>query len=221
MKKSQRARLAELTAKAATARTDAEQAEFAALSALAVGHPDAAKDTDDTTPAAAAATPAPAAAANQPGTLRGFLQSLRTGAQTGAELVAAREQVATVTAERDTARAETTAARGETTAVRAEVAVLAGQVAAFAAFFGFEATALAGKKTEEVAALIRQKISTEAADQIAALGLPAAKLPKATTAEAAEKSMPYAEWSKLSPFQQAKFIQSGGEITDAPSFSRN
>lgn len=177
MKKSQRARLAELNAKAEADRSAAEKTEHAALTQLATLHPDASKDIDDANPAAAAnAAPAstvaasPAAGANAPpapaGTLRGFIQSLRSGAQTGSELVTARQQIATLTTERDQARQSAT--------------VLVAQVNAFAAFFGFSATDLAGKSGADVTALIDRRISEQAAEQVAALGVPPGKLPGKT-----------------------------------------
>lgn len=192
MKKSQRARLAELTNKAEADRSAVEKAEFGFLSALATAHPDASKDIDDTSPAAAAnATPPPTAAAspaaganapppaaatppaasgsNPPATFRGFIQSLRTGAQTGAELVTARQSVTTLTTERDQARQQ--------------VATLTAQVNAFAAFFGITAAELAGKPAADVTALIQQKISDQALEQVAAIGVPVNQLPKQTNAE--------------------------------------
>lgn len=184
MKKSQRARLAELTNKAEADRSAVEKAEFGFLSALATAHPDASKDIDDTTPAAAAnATQPPTAAASPvaganapPVTFRGFVQSLRTGAQTGSELVTARQSVTTLTANLATANATITARDGV-------IASQAAQLSAFASFFGITAAELAGKPAADVTALIQQKISDQALEQVAAIGVPAASLPKQTNAE--------------------------------------
>lgn len=163
MKKSQRLRLAALTAQAT--RTEAEATELAQLQALAATHTDPAADLAD-----APAAPAPAATVIAPdrSTLRGFVASLVSGAQTGTALVTAQRDLATRTTERDTARAS--------------VATLTEQVTAFAAFFGLTPTELAGKKSADVTALITQKISDHAVDLVAGTGVPLGKVPAASEA---------------------------------------
>lgn len=206
MKKSQRARLAELTAKAEADRTAIEKAEFAFLSQLATAHPDAAKDVDDTSsaaagnaasPATAAASPAaganapppaPAVAAAQPPagpTLRGFIQSLRGGAAVGADLVAARQTIAERDATIATLTTERDQARNDVAAAQATIASLNSQLATFSAFFGLAAADLAGKKPAEVNALIQQKISAEAIERLAGAGAPAAGLPAPSSSPSA------------------------------------
>ncbi len=168
-------------------------------------------------PAASAPVPpapaAPAPAASAPLTIAaavsGALALLRSKAAVGTDLAQAREQLATVTRERDESRTQ--------------VATLTAQVAAFAAFFGIEPAALAGKDSAACAQLLTDKISAAAADQVAALGFNTTTkpLPAAAKAEAGAKEMAYAEWRALPPMKQAEFIRSGGQLSDTPSFSRN
>lgn len=184
MKKTQRARLAELTAKAEADRTAVEKAEFVYLAQLATLHPDAAKDIDDTSPAGAGpaavpptAAPSPAAGANAPpaGTLAAFVgaavASLRSKAAVGADLTAARQSVATLTGERDQARQQVAALNSQLSALNA-------QLSAFATVFGITAAELAGKPAAEVTALIQTKISGQVIEHVASLGLPVGELPK-------------------------------------------
>lgn len=171
MKKSQRARLAELTAKAEASRSVEEKAEFVTLTALAVANPDATKDTDEA-PAVAAAPAATAAAPVTP-TLKGFIASLKGNAAVGTELVAARATINTLTGERDSAR-------NDLTTVRASLASAEAQLGVFGAFFGITLADLAknGPDTKALGTLITQKISDQALEQVAAIGFPAADLPK-------------------------------------------
>jgi hypothetical protein len=127
------------------------------------------------TPAATAAEPAapivePAPAAAAAPTLRGFLANLRTGATTGAELIAARAELA----ERDTQLA---AANAQLFAAGAQFAAASAQLSTLSAFFGLPAAELVGKDTAALQALITEKINAAALDQVASMGVPAAALP--------------------------------------------
>jgi hypothetical protein len=127
------------------------------------------------TPAAPAAEPAapivePAPAAGAAPTLRGFLANLRTGATTGAELIAARAESAALRTD--------LAARDAQLASAAQLATAqAAQLATLSAFFGLPAADLVGKDTAALQALITEKINAAALDQVASMGVPAAALP--------------------------------------------
>jgi hypothetical protein len=188
MKKSQRLRLTALLGKDQAPLTDAEKAELATLQALATANPDASKDTDDTTPAAApaaAAAPAPepagaAGASTAPPaapTLRGFLASLKGNAAMGAELVTARTTIATQAAQLSALNSQLSAKDSQLSALNSQLASANAQLSAFAAFFGLAVADLANKKPAEVNALITQKISDQAAEQVSAIGFPLSQLP--------------------------------------------
>lgn len=183
MKKSQRLRLAELLAKDQATLAATEKTELASLQGLATQHPDAAKDTADE-PAAAAAVPA--AATGFKSALMGALATLREKAAVGADLAsartdltAARATIATLTTERDQARADTATAQ-------ASMASISAEFTAFAGYFGIKVSDCAGKDAAAVHGLLAQKISIEAAEQVAALGQPMTQLPKQTASGAAE-----------------------------------
>lgn len=172
MKKSQRARLATLTAQ--TTHTDAEKVELTELQALAAQHPDASKDIEDAAPAASA-----------PATLGSVLatamQSLRSKNSVAADLVTARAQVTTLTGERDTARADLATANSQLTTLNGQVTTLNAQLVAFASFFGMDVAAFAGQSAAQVHALLAAKVSAGVTDQVSTFGFPAEKLPAATT----------------------------------------
>ncbi len=189
MKKSQRLRLAALLGQASL--TQAEAAELAQLNALASQHPDAARDTDDTAPAAAAPVVAPAAApaAAAPVTtpaaapaatpFAGLLATIGAGFRSRAglstELTTARASIVALTRERDEARAalapEQTARAG-----------LTAQLAAVCAFFGVKPESLAGQTADQLRATFETAIQTAANAQLASMGVSAVTLPAPTAA---------------------------------------
>ncbi len=132
----------------------------------------------------APAAPAPVPAAAAP-TLRGFLANLRTGATTGAELVAA----------------------------RAEASAQAAQLSTFSAFFGLQLADLAGKDSAALHTILAEKINAAAIDQVASMGVPTAALPPVTAPDAAaEKTLSATEFSALSNDEKMKFSVNGGRI---------
>ncbi len=157
MNKTQRARYLALLPTVAT-HTAAEAAEFKPLADLAAKHPDASQDVD---------APAPAAAAP---TLRGFLASMKAGASAGAELIAARAQVATLTTANAALATEVTSARAATTAATAERDTLC-------VYLGLAAADIAGKKPADITALVTAKISEQSIEVVAGLGVPLGALP--------------------------------------------
>jgi hypothetical protein len=177
MKKSQRSRLAALRAKSQADLSEDEKKELQTLEALAAQYPDETKDEDDTA-TAAAPTGLRAAVAKA-------LHGLRNPNNVAADLVAARAQVATITTERDTARADVTARDTTIAAHVASISALTAQVATFAAFFGLKPAELTGKDSAALTALLAEKVSAQAAEQLAGAGVPQAQLPKVTQTEAA------------------------------------
>lgn len=223
MKKYQRLRLSALAAIAEATRTAAEQAEFTTLTALASQHPDASKDSDDTAPAApapAAAAPAPAiigATGTAAPTLRGFIASIKAGATTGTELIAARaaltERDATITAHVATIAQRDT----QLTALNTQLAATAAQRDTFAAFIGITAAELGTKTPGEITALITAKISAQAVEVVAGTGVPVGTLPAQTGSTgslAEEKTLTLAEFRSLSPGEKMKFSTNGGRLSD-------
>lgn len=204
MKKSERLRLTALLAKGGNLTAD-ESAELARLQALASQHPDPSKDVDDTSsasgggnaapgataPAGAApagdqpASPpaAPAGGAASPTTvgtvIASAFQSLRSRGAVAADLVTARQQIGTLTAERDQARTELAAAQQQVSALIAQLSVVAG-------FFGMKPTDLAGKTDDQLRAAFSQAISAAALEQVAGLGFPAGNLPPPSDSAKAE-----------------------------------
>ena len=153
----------------------------------------------------APAAPAPVPAAAAP-TLRGFLANLRTGATTGAELVAARAQLA----ERDTQLA---AANAQLFAAGAQFAAASAQLSTFSAFFGLQLADLAGKDSAALHTILAEKINAAAIDQVASMGVPTAALPPVTAPDAAaEKTLSATEFSALSNDEKMKFSVNGGRI---------
>ena len=153
----------------------------------------------------APAAPAPVPATAAP-TLRGFLANLRTGATTGAELVAARAELAARDGQLSAANAQLSSANSQLSALNAQLSVLSS-------FFGLPATDLVGKDTAALQTLITEKINAAAIDQVASMGVPAAALPPVTAPEAAaEKTLSAAEFTALSNDEKMKFSVNGGRI---------
>lgn len=171
--------------------------------------PLATMSTPATAPESAApvapAAPAPVPAAAAP-TLRGFLANLRTGATTGAELVAARAELAARDTQLSAANAQLSTANSQLSALNAQLSVLSS-------FFGLPATDLVGKDTAALQTLITEKINAAAIDQVASMGVPTAALPPVTAPEAAaEKTLSAAEFTALSNEEKMKFSVAGGRI---------
>lgn len=185
MSKTQRSRLAALLAKDQATLSADEKTELANLQALAAQHPDASKDTDE--PAAAAA-PAPAATAT--GTtptastfktaLIGALSTLRDKAAIGTDLATARAELTQARADLATRTTELTQARSDIATAQAQVTSLSAQLGTFAAYFGLTVADLVGKDAATVTGLLATKISAEATEQIASLGVPVGQLPQQT-----------------------------------------
>jgi hypothetical protein len=174
MKKSQRARLAVLAAKDAATLSAEEKSELATLQGIAATNTDSSQDIDDTTPAAAA----PSLTA----TLKGALSVLGDKARLGTELAQARARVTEL-------EGQLAASTTQVTDLRAQLAARETQFAAIAGFFGLSAKELDGKEASAVHALIAQKISDSATEQLATAGVPAAELPKQTQAGTAAETL--------------------------------
>ncbi len=216
MKKSQRTRLAVLAAKEAASRSAEEVAEFTYLSTLATLHPDASKDSDDVSAAAATsaapaitAAAAPVVAAGAPAAapsptlgsiLKGALATLGDKSKLGADLAQARTDLAARTSERDTACTQLAAA--------------SAQLTAFASFFGLTVADLAAKDGAAVTVLLQQKVSALTTEQVAQLGFAAAQLPTAPKGDGDEKNKTLAEWRSLDAHARAEFFRQGGKLTD-------
>lgn len=207
MHKSQRARLAVLTAQAT--RSDAEAAEFVTLTALAAQHTDPSKDTDEP------------AAVTKPTTLSGLLtaglSTLRSKAAVGGDLAAARAQVTTVTAERDQARTDLSAAQTQVSGFKSQVSALESQLGSLASFFGLDIAALAGKSGAEVSALITSKVNALVTDQVSAIGFPKGELPAPKAPDAKPDLskgglLTFAEFSALQQHEKMTFSVAGGRI---------
>lgn len=200
MKKTDRLRLAALLAKGGNLSADesAELARLQALAsqhpdpakdvddtASSAAAPAAAPAASTAAPAAAPASAAPAAAASAASAAPGAaapagatvgtviataFQSLRNRGAVAQDLVTARQQISSLTTERDQARTDLAAAQQQVTTLTAQLAVVA-------AFFGMKATDLAGKSEDEVRGAFSAAISAAALEQVAGLGFPAANLP--------------------------------------------
>lgn len=216
MKKTQRLRLAALSALAAATRTAAEQAEFTTLSALASAHPDASKDSDDTAPAAAA--PVAAAPITLGSLLSASMTALRGRNGPAVDLVAARDTIGTLTTERDTARADLATANSQLSTLNSQLSASTAAVDTLCGFLGFKASELAGKQPGAIIGLVSAKVSLLAGEQIGALGFPAAAIPASAGSEAgdpaAAKELTYAAFSALTPDQKMRFSAAGGRLTD-------
>lgn len=164
MKKSQRQRLAALLAKAEADRSEAEKTELTSLQALASQHPDPAADIDD--PAEAPTAAKPAAKRGLREVLAGALQGARDPESTAATLIAAREQVTTITAERDQARQARDTANT--------------QLGAVCGFLGIEIKTLAGKDADATREHVAAVVRANALDLIAGMGMDAGTLPVAS-----------------------------------------
>jgi hypothetical protein len=153
----------------------------------------------------APAAPAPSPAAAAP-TLRGFLANLRTGATTGAELVAAR-------AEATALRSDLSARDLQLAAAATLATAQAAQLSTFSAFFGLQLADLAGKDSAALHTILAEKINAAAIDQVASMGVPTAALPPVTAPDAAaEKTLSATEFSALSNDEKMKFSVNGGRI---------
>ena len=188
MNKTQRLRLAALSALAVATRTAAEQAELTTLSALASAHPDASKDSDDTAPAAAA--PIAAAPITLGSLLSASMTALRGRNGPAVDLVAARVQIGTLTTERDTARADLATATTQLSTATAQLGTATAALDTLCGFLGFKGSELAGKQPGDIIGLVSAKVSLLAGEQIGALGFPAAAIPASAGAGANSGATP-------------------------------
>lgn len=195
MKKSHRLRLSALTAQAS--RTDAEAAELATLQALAEQHPDAAQDTEDAAPLTLT------------GVIASAFAAVRSKARLGSDLSSAQSQIATLTTDLEASQAALARTAAERDAAQSQLSELA-------TFFGLNLGELSGKASADVSALIAQKVSAIALDQVASMGFDRDKLPAATSGEskpsAKSKELTYEQFSTLSPGEKMEFSSNGGRL---------
>ncbi|MDR1284520.1 MAG: hypothetical protein LBK99_27470 [Opitutaceae bacterium] len=200
MKKKQRQRLAALLAKPADSLTTAEQAELSTLTLLAARHPDASQDTDDTpAPAAAPAATAPVVIAEPPPSGGDpATTAARPGirAQVAAAIAAVRggqapaAAAAAAVAQNQTLTAENTRLTGALATATTTLATAQTRLTAITQYLGITPDELAAcQDTAAITTLVATRTKANIADELAALGFPAANLPATTPGDAANATV--------------------------------
>lgn len=174
MKKSQRNRLAELKKKDAATLSAEEKSELQRLEALAVQHPDASKDEDDTKLTAATFVEKLTAAIEENKRLAARVAELEAAAKAtpapAAGAAGESEAVKTANAARDEAQGKLTTANALLVAV--------------ASLFGVKVEDLTAKGDAGLKAAFSARVDVRAGEKLAELGFPSSGIPSNTKEQA-------------------------------------
>ena len=102
----------------------------------------------------------------------------------------------------------------------AAIGVLHQRLHDIAAAFGVKQDKVATFDGAAVRADLESRIAWMAAEQLAQLGFPAARLPVAPSGADESKTVAYSEWKQMGAKERAAFMRDGGKIDGGPELQR-